>query len=327
MKLLSPTRCLLQPRDSRQLDSVMARSCVCPEPLLPTPCMGAEPVGSPAEGQLPQYRAPRFNDPALDGSMKRGPLAMASEQDRAFEPYNRGREINYWGCMVFVAYICAFIFYLWVRISKTLDLAGFLWCACHSLHLANTCCAATGRRCSRPGRAVAQREQAVSSKHQAGASQLAACRLAGCAQLVSGHDRLTAVTSGRLHLAQLGLILKPAGRYGIIVLVVEGMGFTTVILYGVNLLFNPVIMVYEEDANFPGKPITRRPYHVRVCVPCYKESLEIIRRTIMALYDAELPEVSPCTLSCFPKRTHCLVPNLFCWLAACSQLSAPKLCE
>ena len=59
--------------------------------------------------------------------MKRGPLAMASEQDRAFEPYNRGREINYWGCMVFVAYICAFIFYLWIRISKTLDLAGFLW--------------------------------------------------------------------------------------------------------------------------------------------------------------------------------------------------------
>ena len=74
-------------------------------------------------------------------------------------------------------------------------------------------------------------------------------------------------------------------------LVVEGMGFTTVVMYGVNLLFNPVVMVYEEDANFPGKPITRRPYHVRVCVPCYKESLEIIRRTIMALYDAELPEV------------------------------------
>ena len=75
-------------------------------------------------------------------------------------------------------------------------------------------------------------------------------------------------------------------------LVVEGMGFTTVILYGINLLFNPVVMVYEEDINNPGKPITRRPYHVRVCVPCYKESLEILRRTVMALYDAELPEVS-----------------------------------
>ena len=34
----------------------------------------------------------------------------------------------------------------------------------------------------------------------------------------------------------------------------------------------------------------RYPYHVRVLVPCYKESLEILRRTIMAAYDAQLPE-------------------------------------
>ena len=29
---------------------------------------------------------------------------------------------------------------------------------------------------------------------------------------------------------------------------------------------------------------------MRVLVPCYKESLEILRRTIMAAYDAQLPE-------------------------------------
>ena len=74
-------------------------------------------------------------------------------------------------------------------------------------------------------------------------------------------------------------------------LAVEIIGASTITLYGVNLLFNPVIMVYEEDANNPGKPITKRPYHVRALVPCYKESLEILRRTIMALYDAHLPEV------------------------------------
>ena len=34
---------------------------------------------------------------------------------------------------------------------------------------------------------------------------------------------------------------------------------------------------------------TRLPYHVRVCVPCYKEDLEILRRTILAAYDALLP--------------------------------------
>lgn len=34
----------------------------------------------------------------------------------------------------------------------------------------------------------------------------------------------------------------------------------------------------------------KHSYHIRVLVPCYKESLDILRRTIMAAYDAELPE-------------------------------------
>ena len=83
-------------------------------------------------------------------------------------------------------------------------------------------------------------------------------------------------------------------RYGWVVLAVEMMGFTTIVLYCVNLLFNPVITVYEEDPNNPGRPLTRRPYHVRALVPCYKENLDILRRTIMALYDAQLPEVRRC---------------------------------
>ena len=36
--------------------------------------------------------------------------------------------------------------------------------------------------------------------------------------------------------------------------------------------------------------MVKLPYHVRVMVPCYKEELEIIRRTLMAAYDATLPE-------------------------------------
>ena len=51
-----------------------------------------------------------------------------------------------------------------------------------------------------------------------------------------------------------------------------------------------VITPYEEDPNNPGMPLTKNPYHVRVLVPCYKESLEILRRTVMAAYDAVLPE-------------------------------------
>ena len=237
-----------------------------------TRALCSEGVASPTDGPR-QYRAPVFNAPELDGSLKRGPLAMRNEQDREFESYNRGREINYWGCMVFALYFVAFGFYLWVRITKTLDLAGYLWCA-------------------RSGLAGVQAQHTFSRVLQGACGQEAACAPVQELSFWGAEDQ---EPSSRHACGQAATLmpLMPPRRYGIIVLVVEGMGFTTVVLYGVNLLFNPVIMVYEEDINNPGKPITRRPYHARVCVPCYKESLEIIRRTVMALYDAELPEVAP----------------------------------
>ena len=56
---------------------------------------------------------------------------------------------------------------------------------------------------------------------------------------------------------------------------------------------DPVMTTYHmaagDDPTNPGNVRTRFPYHIRVCVPCYKESLEILRRTIMAAYDATLP--------------------------------------
>ena len=75
------------------------------------------------------------------------------------------------------------------------------------------------------------------------------------------------------------------------ILGIEMLGATTVLLYGVNLVRDPVLVNYHlgEDPLNPGKPRTRYPYHVRVLVPCYKESLEILRRTVMAAYDATLP--------------------------------------
>lgn len=45
--------------------------------------------------------------------------------------------------------------------------------------------------------------------------------------------------------------------YGIFVLVVEIIGATTVMLYGVNLLFNPCIEKFEEDPNLPCRPKVR----------------------------------------------------------------------
>ena len=76
--------------------------------------------------------------------------------------------------------------------------------------------------------------------------------------------------------------------YGIIVLVVEIMGASTTLLYGVNLILHPVYQPLPKDES--GKPMVTLTYHVRVLVPCYKESLEILARTCSAALDAVLPE-------------------------------------
>ena len=46
-------------------------------------------------------------------------------------------------------------------------------------------------------------------------------------------------------------------RYGIYLLIVEILGASTVILYGTNLLWNPVIEKFPEDTDSPGKPKVR----------------------------------------------------------------------
>ena len=43
-------------------------------------------------------------------------------------------------------------------------------------------------------------------------------------------------------------------RYGIIILIIEIAGASTVILYGTNLLFNPVVDPLIEDPENPGEP-------------------------------------------------------------------------
>ena len=64
--------------------------------------------------------------------------------------------------------------------------------------------------------------------------------------------------------------------------------------YGLQLALMPQVMpasaLQREHSSHLGSCMqVRLPYHVRVCVPCYKEDLEIVRRTVMAAYDAELP--------------------------------------
>ena len=80
-----------------------------------------------------------------------------------------------------------------------------------------------------------------------------------------------------------------ACSYGIFVLFVEVMGATTTLLYGINLLLDPVYETIPDDPNNPGLPLVNANYHLRVLIPCYKESLELIQRTVTAALDAVLP--------------------------------------
>ena len=61
------------------------------------------------------------------------------------------------------------------------------------------------------------------------------------------------------------------------------------LLYGVNLLLLPASGTVAEADEATGLPRVSQPYHVRVIVPCYKESLDILRRTVVAARDAPLP--------------------------------------
>ena len=67
-------------------------------------------------------------------------------------------------------------------------------------------------------------------------------------------------------------------------------GATSTLLYGVNLLFHPVNPPPPtEGGAVGGRPRVLAPYHLRVLVPCYKESLEIVAKTLTAALGAELP--------------------------------------
>ena len=176
------------------------------------------------------------------------PSSLPKEGDPSFRHYVRQARWSWSGSAIMAIYVLAFLFYMWVRVTKTLDLGRYL-------------------------------------------------------------------------------------PYGVLVLIIEIMGATTTLLYGVNLLRHPVNPPAPEDPQNPGLPkarvpslrrshtpagalyvkstarrcaqFTRRcsgghvrvlgegasqapvllpqvnaPYHIRVLVPCYKEDLRIVTDTL-----------------------------------------------
>ena len=73
-------------------------------------------------------------------------------------------------------------------------------------------------------------------------------------------------------------------RYGILILVLEAIGATTTFIYGLNHLF---YTVNEDVVKQPMLPLrTGDSYHIRVLVPCYKESIQILQVHISPLPSA-----------------------------------------
>jgi cellulose synthase/poly-beta-1,6-N-acetylglucosamine synthase-like glycosyltransferase len=170
-----------------------------------------EQLGTAGGSGLPPADGKNFSAPAFtktyDIEAKPAPPSTGHKQRFVFErPFNRQTRPNILGWLLMIFYLCALIFYIYVRAAKTLNLgAKYQW-------------------------------------------------------------------------------------YGIVILVIEIIGSTTTIVYGLNHLF------YTVDKDIPGKkplvgPLkTATQYHIRCLVPCYKESLQILQLTIMALRESELPE-------------------------------------
>ncbi|KAK9908885.1 hypothetical protein WJX75_004221 [Coccomyxa subellipsoidea] len=171
-----------------------------PQPATEWPDAHGELVFSEDGGEKqPTYKAFAFND------AERADLAAAGGIGMLGYRFHRRTSVNWYAWLLFLFYLGAFGFYLYVRITKTLDLGKyFQW-------------------------------------------------------------------------------------YGILLLVVECMGASTVLTYGVWLLYSPVQEDFTEDPHNPGLPKVKLNYHVRVLVPCYKEELEIIQKTVLAALDATLP--------------------------------------
>jgi len=81
--------------------------------------------------------------------------------------------------------------------------------------------------------------------------------------------------------------------YGIIVLLIEIISSTATIGYGI------LLVKYSKSRRTKGLPIAKKgtqpdldnlAFHVRVLVPCYKESVELVRHTVLGALRAPLPK-------------------------------------
>eukprot|EP00878_Enallax_costatus_P006281 GHUV01006584.1.p1 GENE.GHUV01006584.1~~GHUV01006584.1.p1 ORF type:complete len:545 (+),score=157.86 GHUV01006584.1:776-2410(+) len=85
--------------------------------------------------------------------------------------------------------------------------------------------------------------------------------------------------------------------YGWIVLLIEIVASTSTFSYAILLTKHTKSKQTEglPPAEYPPDP-NNLEFHLRVLIPCYKEKEDVVRRTVMAAIDAEMPNDTMCTV-------------------------------
>ena len=140
-----------------------------------------------------------------------------------YHRFQRKRKINWYGSTCFFLYVVAFFFYMYIRITKTMDLGSYIACvpSCPFSCLLCRAAAVLKLLCLLPVSWVCL--------------QHALCPMQPCV----------------LRCGCCGC------RYGVYVLIVEILGAISTVLYGVNLLWDPVNEEPPADPNDPALPLVR----------------------------------------------------------------------
>lgn len=69
-----------------------------------------------------------MNDEISNQALKLPSNLQAKESNVDFKHYDKKWKVNWFGTSIFVLYCCALVFYLFIRITKTMNLGSYLAC-------------------------------------------------------------------------------------------------------------------------------------------------------------------------------------------------------
>lgn len=106
-------------------------------------------------------------------------------------------------------------------------------------------------------------------------------------------------------------------RYGLLVLLIEIISSTATLGYAI------LLVKYSKSRRTKGLPIPKKgqqpdldnlKFHVRVLIPCYKESCELVKLTVLGALKAPLPKVG--------SRAPAVIASLQCVTLECTNFAS-----